>query len=111
MLAWTSAPLPGDLDLLGEVEAVVYLRSDPAHADVFVRLSDVGRDGRSHNITDGIVRLRPGEPAAGDEGVAAARVALWPTGYRVHAGHRCACSSRRRHSPATTGRRAPASRR
>lgn len=88
VLVWTSAPLAADLDVLGEVEAVVHLRSDPAHADVFVRLSDVGPDGRSHNVTDGLLRVRPGEPAADEDGVVAARVPLWPTGYRVRRGHR-----------------------
>lgn len=88
VLTWTSAPLPAAIDLVGEVEALVHLRSDPAHADVFVRVSDVGPDGRSHNITDGIARLGPGEVVADVDGVVEARVALWPTGYRVRRGHR-----------------------
>ncbi|MDQ4117363.1 MAG: CocE/NonD family hydrolase [Actinomycetota bacterium] len=88
VLVFTGPPLDTDLDLLGEVGAVVYLRTDSGHGDVFLRLCDVDRDGRSLNITDGMHRLRPGSEAEAPDGTVVVRLALSPTGYRVRAGHR-----------------------
>src|SRR6185312_11170453 len=44
--------------------------------------------GASRNVTDGILRLRPGFPAAGADGVVPAEVTLDPTAYRFRRGHR-----------------------
>ncbi|GAA0254735.1 CocE/NonD family hydrolase [Cryptosporangium japonicum] len=81
VLTYTSAPLESDLDLVGELSAVVRVRSEPGHADVFVRLCDVEPSGRSMSISDGFVRLRPGTPLD-------VPVPLRPTAYRVRRGHR-----------------------
>ncbi|WP_143175246.1 CocE/NonD family hydrolase [Cryptosporangium aurantiacum] len=81
VLCYTGNALTSDLDLVGEVSAVVRIRSEPGHGDVFVRLCDVEPSGRSMTITDGFVRLRPG---AGLD----VPVELRPTAYRVRAGHR-----------------------
>lgn len=35
--------------------------ADPPHADLFVRLCDVGPDGRAHNVTDGMRRRDPAD--------------------------------------------------
>ncbi|UNO44323.1 CocE/NonD family hydrolase [Streptomyces sp. MST-110588] len=88
VLVFTSRPLPRHLDLIGPVSARIHLRTDTGHGDVFVRLCDVDRAGVSRNVTDGILRLRPGHPAADGDNVAAARVELHPTGYRFAPGHR-----------------------
>lgn len=93
---FTAEPEPEDLDLVGNVSAVVHLRVERPHADVFVRLCDVDGHGVSRNITDGIRRLHPDVatdgPAAdvtvGEDGVLAVQVELFPTGYRLAAGHR-----------------------
>ncbi|MEV5595535.1 CocE/NonD family hydrolase [Streptomyces sp. NPDC052496] len=87
VLLFTGRPLPRDLDLIGPVSAVVHVRTDSGYGDVFVRLCDVDRAGVSRNVTDGILRLRPGSPAADADGVVAARVELHPTGYRFLRGH------------------------
>ncbi|MFG1921402.1 CocE/NonD family hydrolase [Cryptosporangium sp. NPDC048952] len=81
VLCYTSAALESDLDLVGELSAVVRVRSDPGHGDVFVRLCDVEPSGRSMTISDGFVRLRPGAPLD-------VPVEMRPTAYRVRAGHR-----------------------
>jgi len=81
VLSYTSAPLKSDLDLVGELSAMVRVRSEPGHADVFVRLCDVEPSGRSMSISDGFVRLRPGSPLE-------VPVEMRPTAYRVRAGHR-----------------------
>ncbi|MFH8404256.1 CocE/NonD family hydrolase [Streptomyces sp. NPDC018019] len=87
VLVFTGRPLPRDLDLIGPVSAVVHVRTDSGHGDVFVRLCDVDRAGISRNVTDGILRLRPGSPPADADGVVTARVEMHPTGYRFLRGH------------------------
>ncbi|WP_020657602.1 CocE/NonD family hydrolase [Amycolatopsis benzoatilytica] len=88
VLVFTGEPLPADLDVIGEVSATVYVRTELADADVYVRLCDVDRSGGSRNVTDGILRLRPGAPAADADGVVRAEVELDPTAYRFRRGHR-----------------------
>jgi putative CocE/NonD family hydrolase len=91
VLTFTGDRLERHLDLAGEVAATIYLRTEPGHADLFVRLCDVDPAGASRNVCDGILRLRPGGagtggPASGD--VVAAEVEMYPTGYRFRRGHR-----------------------
>lgn len=85
---WTGPPLKSDLDLLGPVSAVVYVRTGTGIGDVFVRLCDVGPDGASMNITDAMHRLVPDREATAPDGTTVVRMTLSPTGYRVRAGHR-----------------------
>jgi putative CocE/NonD family hydrolase len=93
VLTYTSEPLPAGLDLVGPVSARVFVRPGLEHADVFVRVCDVDDKGVSRNVVDGIRRLSPQTvPAAdvrvGDDGILAVDVELYPTAYRVRAGHR-----------------------
>jgi len=89
VLLFTGGVLDADLDLVGPVGARIHVRTELPHADVFVRLCDVDVRGVSRNIVDGIVRLRPDGPVAPDgDGVRAVDVELFPTAYRVAAGHR-----------------------
>jgi uncharacterized protein len=93
VLTYSSEPLAADLDLIGPVSARVYVRTEAEHADLFVRLCDVDIGGVSRNVVDGIRRLSPQTvPAAdvhpGTDGVLAVDVELFPTAYRVQAGHR-----------------------
>lgn len=85
---WTGPPLESDLDLLGPVSAVVYVRTGTGIGDVFVRLCDVGPDGASMNITDAMRRLVPDREATAPDGTTVVRMTLSPTGFRVRAGHR-----------------------
>ena len=39
-------------------------------------------------MCDGLRRLQPSDPAAGDDGVRRVPIALWDTAYRFGAGHR-----------------------
>jgi hypothetical protein len=93
VLVFTSEPLPADLDLAGPVSARVFVRAGRRHADVFVRVCDVDDQGVSRNIVDGIRRLSPQTVPAddvrvGDDGILAVEVELFPTAYRIRAGHR-----------------------
>lgn len=87
VLVYTSAPLPGDMDLMGPVSAEIWLRSNLAHTDVFVRLCDVQPSGKSLTICDGLQRLRPDHPARDPDGCVRVSIALWPTAYRIRRGH------------------------
>lgn len=82
VLTYTTDPLDEDLEIIGEVSAEIWFQSSLTHADVFVRLCDVGPDGRSHNICDGLTSL-----STADE-LSAATVKLWPTAYVFKKGHR-----------------------
>jgi putative CocE/NonD family hydrolase len=93
VLTYTSEPLAADLDLMGPVSARIFVRTGRRHADVFVRVCDVDAEGVSRNIVDGIRRLSPqtvpaADVTAGEDGVLAVEIELYPTGYRVLAGHR-----------------------
>ena len=93
VLTYTSEPLAADVDLMGPVSARIFARTGRRHADVFVRVCDVDAKGVSRNIVDGIRRLSPqtvpaSDVTVGDDGVLAVDVELYPTGYRILAGHR-----------------------
>ncbi|MGO8888953.1 MAG: CocE/NonD family hydrolase [Streptosporangiaceae bacterium] len=83
VLVFTSEPLPDPLDVLGPVRAVLHLRASTAHAHVFVRLCDVDPQGRSWNVTDGILRLTPG--ALAEEAVT---VPMSSAAHQFASGHR-----------------------
>lgn len=93
VLVFTGPVLGEDVDVVGPVRARVFVRPELAHADVFVRLCDVDPGGVSRNVVDGIRRLDPrtvpaDDVTVGDDGVLAVDVELFPTAYRVRAGHR-----------------------
>jgi putative CocE/NonD family hydrolase len=93
VLVFTGPALDRDVDVVGHVRARVHVRPDLEHADLFVRLCDVDREGVSRNVVDGIRRLDPrtvpaDDVAVGEDGVLAVDVELFPTAYRVRAGHR-----------------------
>lgn len=88
VLTYTSAPLAGPLEVIGAVTARVYLRSTLPHFDVFVRLCEVDRRGRSWNISDGLTRVSPGRYPTGEPDTLMVSVTLWPAAHRFSPGHR-----------------------
>jgi putative CocE/NonD family hydrolase len=85
VLAFTTAELTTDLEFEGFPFVDVSLSVDNPYADIFIRICDVDRKGRSHNITDTLVRL--------DTTVAAGEVqhitaGLSPCAHRLLKGHR-----------------------
>ena len=80
VLTFTSRPLSADLEVIGVVEADVWVRSDRPNGHVFVRLCDVDEDGQSINICDELVYFEA-------EGVAKVSVSLSPTAQVFKAGH------------------------
>ena len=57
VLVFTSEPLTEELEVIGSPVAEIAHRSDNPNADLFIRLSEVGADGRSRNVTEGYLRL------------------------------------------------------
>jgi putative CocE/NonD family hydrolase len=88
VLTYTSEPLEADLEVIGPVRAELVVSSSREHTDFFARLCDVEPGGRSVNVTDGLLRLRPGAPARAADGTACAVVAMWPTAHRFPRRHR-----------------------
>ena len=93
ILTYTTGPFPASQDLVGPISARIFVRTGREHADLFVRVCDVDLKGVSRNITDGIRRLSPQTVPApdvqvGDDGILAVEVELYPTAYRLQAGHR-----------------------
>ena len=88
VLTYTSPVLREGLTVVGPLTATLYLRSSLEHTDFFVRLCDVSEKGRSFNVSDGVIRLRPGSVPTDDDGVAKVEIAMWPTANTFRAGHR-----------------------
>jgi|HubBroStandDraft_1064217.scaffolds.fasta_scaffold66820_2 putative CocE/NonD family hydrolase len=82
VLTFTGPVLLAPVEVLGAPVVELAHQSDNPHADLFVRVSEVDRHGRSHNVTEGYVRL---DPARTDEPVS---VTLRDTAYRFAAGSR-----------------------
>ncbi|WP_082817307.1 MULTISPECIES: CocE/NonD family hydrolase [Micrococcales] len=96
VLTFTSEPLEEDTEVMGRITAYLWAATSAKDTDFVVRLCDVHPDGRSINLTDGVVRARyrgmedgkgtpapvtPGEPVE-------YRIDLWSTANRFAAGHR-----------------------
>ena len=87
VLTYTSTSLARDLTVIGPLSAVLHLKSDTEHFDVFVRLCDVTPYSRSTNVSDGFVRVRPQSSIQGIDGAFTVRVSMSPTAYMFKAGH------------------------
>jgi putative CocE/NonD family hydrolase len=88
VLVYTSARLEHEVEVIGPLRADLFVQASLEHTDFFVRLCDVDPKGRSINISDGLVRLRPGDPTVGDDGVWRITVELWATAHCFKPGHR-----------------------
>lgn len=82
VLVFTSDALTSDLFVFGAPVVDLAHHSDNPHVDVFVRVSEVDARGRSHNVSDGYVRLRP------DRESSAVRIELDSIAHRFAAGSR-----------------------
>ena len=83
VLVYTSEPMGRDVEVTGPVKVTRFACSSAPSTDFVARFCDVHPDGRSINLTDGILRVRsqPGVPA---EHV----IDLWATSNVFLAGHR-----------------------
>ncbi|HUB23392.1 MAG TPA: CocE/NonD family hydrolase [Streptosporangiaceae bacterium] len=83
VLVFTSEPLDEPVEVIGDVTAELRVTRDNPNADLFVRLCDVDRRGRSRNVCDGIVRLTAADPLTGT-----VRVGMTGAAHRFGRGHR-----------------------
>jgi uncharacterized protein len=81
VLTFTGAALPDDLEVLGTPYVELAHASDIPYVDVFARISEVDRRGRSRNVSDGFRRLAPNP-------ISPLRFDLDPIAHRFRAGHR-----------------------
>ncbi|MFZ0388415.1 MAG: CocE/NonD family hydrolase [Solirubrobacteraceae bacterium] len=88
VLTFTTEPLAETVEAIGEVSAELWARAQPPHFDLFVRVCEVGADGVSRNVCDGLRSVEPDDAAISEEGVAHVVVQLWPTAHRFAAGSR-----------------------
>jgi putative CocE/NonD family hydrolase len=88
VLVYTSAPLDRDMEVIGPVQAELFVQSSLEHTDFFARLCDVHPSGKSINICDALVRLIPGRPPRESDGTLRVNIDLYPTAYRFKRGHR-----------------------
>jgi putative CocE/NonD family hydrolase len=88
VLCYTTPPLEADVEILGAPRLEIYLLSSQGYMDLVGRLCDVGPDGRSINICDGLRRLMPGDGETQADGCRRVAVELWPTAHRFKRGHR-----------------------
>ncbi len=82
-VSFTGGVLDRPLDVIGPVQAILHVRADREHFDLFAILCDVDEQGRPLHVSDGYLRLRPDA-----DGVREILLTLWPTAYRFKAGHR-----------------------
>jgi hypothetical protein len=85
VLTFTTPELTADLEFEGFPVLDVSLSVDNPYADLFIRLCDVDKKGRSRNITDTLVRLDT-TVAAGEVHQITARMS--PCAHRLQQGHR-----------------------
>jgi len=93
VLLYTSAPREEPLEVTGPLQLVAWVAADTVDTDVVARLCDVGPDGRSFHVADGILRLRyrggAGAPELLNPGeVYRVEVDLWSTSHVFLPGHR-----------------------
>ena len=88
VLIFTSPPLTAAVDVIGPVRARLYVQSSTDYTDFFARLCDVDENGRSLNVCDGLLRLKPGIGELQPDGTRCIEVDMSATAYRFPAKHR-----------------------
>jgi uncharacterized protein len=58
VLVYTTKPLKQDVEVVGPVQAMLYVATSAKDTDFTAKLVDVAPDGTARNLTDGILRLR-----------------------------------------------------
>ena len=88
VLTYTTSPFAADVTVAGPVAATLFVRSSCQHTDFFVRLCDVSPDGKSRNLTDGILRLPSHAASRAEDGTLAIEIEMFPTAVTIARGHR-----------------------
>ncbi|MCA9694580.1 MAG: CocE/NonD family hydrolase [Myxococcales bacterium] len=83
VLVYTSAPLDGDVDVVGQLALHLRVRTSERCGQLVVRVCEVDRRGVSRNVCDGIQTF-----SGTREQTHSITILLGPTGHRFRAGHR-----------------------
>ena len=87
VVTYTSGPLAEDIEVIGEAEVHLWADADRPETDLFVRLCDLGPDGRSRNVCDAFTHVRC-DSAASTTPTGPLRLLLSPTASLFRRGHR-----------------------
>ncbi len=90
VLVYTSGKLDSAMEVTGPVKVVLWVSTSGVDTDFTAKLVDVGPDGLSYNICDGVCRLRYQEELNGRDLTEPFEITmdLTPTSYLFMAGHR-----------------------
>ncbi|MGZ3239053.1 MAG: CocE/NonD family hydrolase [Burkholderiaceae bacterium] len=84
VLIYSTDMLTSDMEVTGPVKAVLYVQTDAPHTDFTVKLTDVHPNGKTYNVSDGILR----RAYTAQEGPHEISIELWPTSMLFRKGHR-----------------------
>ncbi|MCB9136092.1 MAG: CocE/NonD family hydrolase [Anaerolineales bacterium] len=87
VLSFTTSPLEHDLEVIGPVHAVLYVKSSLPHTDFIARLCDVSEKGLSENLCDGLFHLTPDKGDPQPDGTRKIEIDLWATANHFKKGH------------------------
>jgi putative CocE/NonD family hydrolase len=87
VLVYTSPPLNQALEINGWVKLELFVKSSLEHTDFLGRLCDVYPDGRSINICEGLLRVKPGIGEVQPDGSLKLEIDLLATSQQFKAGH------------------------
>lgn len=93
VLVFTGEPMTEDLDVIGNVRAILYASADTPDADFTAKLCDVSPDGVSYNVCDGILRGRFRDGCEKESLLTPGKIYrfeidLWATAWTFLRGHR-----------------------
>ncbi len=89
VVTFTGAQLEATVEAIGPVRVELWARASEPYFDLFARVCDVDRRGRSWNVCDALASVAPGRFEHDEEnGVWRVQFDLWPIAHRFAAGHR-----------------------
>lgn len=77
-----------DYEVIGNPIVTLLIKSSCENTDFFVRICDVSDGNKSHIVTDGYIRLKPGAPTSDEHGVREVIISMSPTAYQFKKGHK-----------------------
>ncbi|MEA3439896.1 MAG: CocE/NonD family hydrolase [Chloroflexota bacterium] len=88
VMTFTSRQLENTIEVIGYVRLKLYVGSSLENTDFYARLLDVNPDGRSINLCDGLLRIKPGTGELQLDGSRLIEIDMWATANRFQSGHR-----------------------
>jgi putative CocE/NonD family hydrolase len=90
VLCYSSSAFRQDYALIGPLSVNLFVQSSLENTDFFARVCDVSPNGKSMNISDGLLRLKPADfrNFRSEDGIVHINFDLWPTAHCFLKGHR-----------------------